>query len=562
MSKLCSKKGQIIIFCIVLLLMVANVFYWGMKKEGFYCDELYSYHFVCQTDFPFIIEDRGEETWMNSWHSSEFFQDYLTITEEEAFDIWGTYKSIERDTHPPLFYILMEIICSAFSLVFPGAFSKWCGIAINIIFFVPTILILYKLANNIMESRIYAIVTCILYGFSIGAVSTVVYIRMYMMLTLFGIIFAYINVLLWKRLWNERSGSAAGLYIALFLTTVLGIMSQYYFLIYAFFICAVIWLCALAAKKYKFMLKYTAVMALGILVSYLIWPELRYDLLAGDTAESSLASFSGSMDWSSFQEYLAMINAELFSGLGGLLLILAALIIIYALISIWWNVDHHITQKGGIQIWGERKETVKKIEFQIGSTDIIIIQISLAVFGYLFLIAKIAPFKEDRYIFNIFPLIILVLVYIAKRLLSGLKDSRRPGMIALFAMLALIAVGYISPGVRYLYEGTNKKFAVADMYSNLPAFYIHSGSSYRACGDSVYFSKALATYPVGVDGINHLSEALEQLEGVEIPQILIYVDSNIPNSDAVLEQIKQELGANELRLLFPTEYGAAYITER
>lgn len=40
-----SKKSRILIGVILFFLFSANLLYWGNRKEGFFCDELYSYHF-------------------------------------------------------------------------------------------------------------------------------------------------------------------------------------------------------------------------------------------------------------------------------------------------------------------------------------------------------------------------------------------------------------------------------------------------------------------------------------------------------------------------------------
>lgn len=561
MHKLFNKRLSTVIFCVMLAALVVNLLYWGTRKEGFFGDELYSYHFVNQTEFPYITEDRGDETWMNSWHTSDYFKDYLTVSDEEAFDLAGTYQSIRRDVHPPLYYILLKISCSAFSLIFPSVFSKWCGILLNILFFILTVPVLFKLAKYITQSDTYAMATCFLYGFGIGAVSTVVFLRMYMVFTFFCVVFTYLHTLLWKRLWAEKSDSGTTVYAALCLTTIMGILSHYYFLIYAFFISAFIWVYAVIVKKYRFAWKYALAMAIGILGSYLIWPDMINDVFTGYRGEEAFENFAGSADWSSFKEFLSLANGELFSGCGGLFLIILALALICIMISIRWKVEKHMTQEGVIRILCERREQRKKAEFQITCADIIIIQIIFAVLCYIYLISKIAPYREDRYIFNIFPMVMLMTVYAAHKLLSRLPGGRTCGMAALFVMLAVMAFGYISPGVNYLYKGTQEKIDIANLYADLPALYINNGSTFRACGDSVYFSKALATYPTTADGINTLADALIQLEGTETFRSLVYVDSTLPDQNAVAEQVRQALGVNEVRFLFRTEYSTAYIAE-
>lgn len=99
---------------IVFVLILVNAVYWSACKEGFTGDELYSYQFVSVVDYPSINADRGGETYLNRWHDSSYYTDYLTISDDEAFDISGTYQSIIEDVHPPLYYIFLEVFNSLF----------------------------------------------------------------------------------------------------------------------------------------------------------------------------------------------------------------------------------------------------------------------------------------------------------------------------------------------------------------------------------------------------------------------------------------------------------------
>lgn len=560
-EKLCSKRCRIFLQGMILCILIANVFYQGARKEGYFGDELYSYHYVNQVEYPYITENRGENTWMNSWHDASYFLDYLTITGDEAFDLAGTYQSICQDVHPPLFYMLLELSCSVFSIFFPGAFSKWCGILINILFFVLTVAVLYKLAKYLTESDFTATMVCILYGLSTGAASTVVFIRMYMVLTFCCVLFTYLNVLFWKRLWNGDKFSGAGLDTALFCSTVLGVLTHYYFFIYAFFICAFIWIYSLLVKKYRFSLKYALTMAAGILAGYLIWPDMRHDIFKGYRGTEAFDNFSGSTDWEAFREFFSIISRELFGGVGLLVLLFFILSLCCLVLAIWWRAGKYVTEEGSIHIFFEKKEKERRMEIHFTVRDIAVIQIIVTVMFYVLLISKIAPYQEDRYIFNVFPMVILGVVYIAGKIFGFLAPSRLPYVITLFIMLCFTVFGYLSTGVNYLYEGTGKKLEVVDNYPDIPVVYINNGSTFRACGDSVYFSKAKYTYPIREEGIDGLAEVLESKKETEVLQCLIYIDLAFSDVDMVLERVKEELDTENIRMLFQTEYSAVYLME-
>lgn len=562
MRKISEKKYKIILWSALLAVLIINVFYWGIQKEGYFCDEVYSYHYSNQVDFPIITEDRAEKSWQDSWHDSDFFIDYLTISEEEAFDITGVYRSAQKDNHPPVFYTLMEISCSIFSKMFPGTFSKWCGIMINIFFYILSIVVLYKLAKEVLQSDFWAIAVCILYGFSSGAVSTAVFIRMYMLYTFWSLLFAYVNALLWKRLWDRDKDTGIGLYFGLFVTAALGILSHYYFLIYAFFICVVIWGYSLWVKRYRFAVKYALVMAGSLICSYLIYPRMRYDLFSGMRGTEAFQNFKDQLDWKdAFGDFVSVVNAELFGRAGGLLIVLLCGMVIAVFILVGWNIKKNMTDQNSVRVVLEKKEKRRSMEFHVDIHDMAVIQMLFAVVFYMLLMAKIAPYQEDRYIFNIFPLIMLVVVYVARKLSVALRCSRRSEIFMVAVLFVFTVVGYMSSGVNYLYKGTEEKLQTASTYSDLPVFYINYGSTYRACADSVYFAKACYTYPTREENIDGISEAVSELEETDLSRFLVYIDLNCQDISAVIGRIEEELGTGRSRWLFDTEYSAVYIIE-
>ena len=117
----CRFQKEQIIFLFILFFQVINIIYWGTCKEGYFGDELYSYQFVCQTDYPSINANRPGQSYLNNWHFSEYYQDYFTITENEAFDFVGVYNSIKKMyTHHYIIYFInyVFIFSEVYKVVF------------------------------------------------------------------------------------------------------------------------------------------------------------------------------------------------------------------------------------------------------------------------------------------------------------------------------------------------------------------------------------------------------------------------------------------------------------
>lgn len=555
-----SKKSRILIGVILFFLFSANLLYWGNRKEGFFCDELYSYHFTSQLQYPYVVADRENGTWLNQWHSSDYFQDYLTLTEEEIFGFSGVWKTIIADVHPPFFYLLLDFSSSVFSMIFPGIFTKWSGIFVNILFFMITMYFLWKLSKEVTESDFWSVVVCALYGFSAGAVSTVVFVRMYMVFTCFAVLFTYLNALLWKAVWRKDKEEKGWIYPLLSLTAFMGIMTQYYFLIYAFFICVVIWGYSLWKRDCFFAVKYAVSMGVGIAAVCLIWPDILNDIFSGYRGEEAFGNLAAGEGWfTALPELFAVIDGELFGKGAFLLLALAVILILCRVLSVWWCVKKEMLEDGNIRILLERRSRKPELELHFTMQDIIVVQILAAVFLYIVLISKIAPYKEDRYVFPVFPMIVLLVVFFAKKLAAGMAKNITYAVCII--LLGCMMLGYLSPGVNYLYRGTKEKLNTVNMYSDLPVFYITSGSSYRACGESVYFSKAKCTYPVRGELLGIIPEALQAIDGGENSAYLFYIDLNYENQDFLVQEISSMFVGRQMSYLFDTEYSAVYMIE-
>lgn len=124
---MCKKVYRRVIFCFVWLLLFLNCFYWGSQKEGYYIDELWSYGLANSCYAPFL---QDQDDYMDHWHGSGFYMNYLTVDSGDAFSYVSVYDNQVHDVHPPLYYMLLHTVCS----LFKGNFSKWFGLSINLLF--------------------------------------------------------------------------------------------------------------------------------------------------------------------------------------------------------------------------------------------------------------------------------------------------------------------------------------------------------------------------------------------------------------------------------------------
>ena len=160
---------------LLLAILIANALYWCTRKEGFYIDELWSYGLSNGYYMPFLHQ---KENYMNNWHQPVFYEDYLMVRTDEVFSYDSVYDNQVNDVHPPFYYMLLHTVSSLCS----NRFSKWFGLLINLSFYCGSLFLLYKISGQILGKRkCVRFIPPFLYGLSIGAVSTLIYIRMYML---------------------------------------------------------------------------------------------------------------------------------------------------------------------------------------------------------------------------------------------------------------------------------------------------------------------------------------------------------------------------------------------
>ena len=104
--------------------------------------------------------------------------------------------------------------------------------------------LLYRLVTTLFGSRWNAAATVALYGLSTIGLSTMLMIRMYVLMTA-------LTVLLALQVTQLVKAPRPALYPLIGLTVFLGLMTQYYFVFYAFFLCAGYVLYALCRRDFK-----------------------------------------------------------------------------------------------------------------------------------------------------------------------------------------------------------------------------------------------------------------------------------------------------------------------
>lgn len=249
------------------------------------------------------------------WISNREFYRFAVLN--NPFDFKNVWLNQALDCHPPLFYLIIHIVSSIFS---PNL-TPWHGQIPNIIYYLLTSIMIYKLTNKLTKNYLISFVVMFIYIVNPVVLSYVAFIRMYPLVNLFAITFAYIAVDFFEieKVTNKT-------YILLSLVTTLGCLTHYYSYVIYFFICLIIGFFLLFKKKYKELIYFCISVLLGIIIALAIFPSALTHWFTNQhsvTAINNLQTSTNTLD-----RYISYINQSPFKYLT---FIIVLLIIVFSI---------------------------------------------------------------------------------------------------------------------------------------------------------------------------------------------------------------------------------------
>ena len=368
-----------------------------------------------------------------TWRYKDEALDYLAIQKEDIFNYFSVYQNQARDVHPPLFYYLVHFI----STFFYNSFTKYIIFTLNLIFFIGTLFVIKKIMESLNHKEL-VIPTMILYGASMGCISTVMFQRMYMMVTFFSILYLYFIIKFIKDDFKIKD------IFWFILTIILGFLTQYYFCIYIVLIFIILSIYLITTKKYKKWFDFFKLHIISALIGLIIYPFAIEDIFF---------SYRGIGN----SEIKTKTFIECFQYYGDQLIKLFGLqnIIYLIIISLIIAVIHNIN----------KKEIIKN--------KLNIFVIFLPIILFIIIISKIAPFLGEnytsRYMMLLFPVVCIAILYILTFLF---KDKKTIFVIAISLSLLLTINGLYNNSPVYLYKDYEKVMNLAKNNSDKYFVYV------------------------------------------------------------------------------------------
>ena len=417
--KIDNKKARIILAVIIAVSLVISTVYM-FSKQGFHEDELLTYNLANSSKQ--LNVDGG-------WNSPEDFNEYLAVSPDDRFDYAQVYENQIIDaSHPPLYYALVHTVCS----FFPGVFSKWLAYSINVLAMAGILIMLYKIGQKITGNNLYALIGAGAYALSIACITTTIYLRMYATLTFWVLAFVYMSI----KLYEKKNTVGIKDCILLVFTVLCGVLTQYYFILFAGLTGLVFLVFKIKEKCGKDLIKYIIAAVVGAGLALCIYPYIISNVLGGNRGLSSLDMSALDMItvvtyvFYKLCTYVQILAKDMFINQVWLLGLCTAAVI-------GFGIYFRFVKKVKIP---------KKAMFAVVPAVCYFIGISL-----------VSPFNSDRYVMASLPLIAMLFAFSFIRIFTLFKNQKIrlavPACILLASVTAFVTVKpYYTYGKTNLYE--------------------------------------------------------------------------------------------------------------
>ena len=508
----------IIIVAIIITIIIQTLIYVkiGIDKSYIHMDEAYSLGLASYDK----VEIQNNEDFYNTWHNKEYYEDYLTVNDDEVSNYSQVYINQKNDVHPPLYYLLLRIAMS-FSV---NHFSKWTGIVINIIIFAFITIFMYLILNILLEDKnnceIKSIILAFISSITLASLTNVTYIRMYALATLNIVIITYLHIKLYQK-YEKKTLILIGI------ASFFGSLTHYHYLFFLGILYMSTVLRFMANRENERIKGYTIPFIIAGLTSIAVFPFSIQHMFFGYRGGGGL--ISNLMDvtkWPStfmkIVEYVGVLQQYVFHNM----LFLLLLIVI------------------GIFIYRKKKNTNSKIEvskyFKI---------IYIPTMFYLVLVAASAPYIELRYLMPICSLVFIGVIYWTNQLLENIISKKKSLLVIIIVVLLIMITPFvfnIEPQVTY----SDKKEIVNELENelNVPTIYWFNSNNNRFLDDILLFSKIDESYiakdlECSSENVNKILENKDITNG-----IVVFVNEGQDN-DTILEKIKETVNLTSIRYL-------------
>ena len=491
-----QKRGVL-----VVLIIIQTVFYViiGCQKQYLHIDEAYSYGLANYDR----VEIQDNEDFYDTWHTKAYYQDYLSVQEDEMGDYTPVYENQKNDVHPPLYYLLLRIAMECHM----NQFSKWTGIIINIVLYAGITICMYLILQKLLKQPQLAMVLAFVSSMTLASLSNVVYIRMYTLSTLTILVTTYLHM----RWWENKSTKCL---VAIGISVLAGILTHYYYL---FFMASLYVLFVIKLRKErKWIGYYTVTVLLAGLLSLMIFPYSIQHMFFGYRGQGVINSLKNVPElFGSFWVHIGNLNYYAFNGLLGCIAIALVGIILYK----------KIDRKSDVAFTKREKELLQILYVP-------------AIF-YFLMAAMGSPWRVLRYIVPVCGLLFVIVIYCLYKQLRTVVSEKMSYilfMILFGLMIITPCIFHMEPEL--LYRDRKEIVQTVTDKHDIPTIYFYQPQGCSFLDDILLFSILDESYiakdtPCTTENIKGILQNKDTSQG-----IFVLINKG-QEEDTILETVKE-----------------------
>lgn len=476
-----NTKFKVILLIIIAVNLAGIIYCFTVKKEGWHSDEVWSYGFANSYYKAHVYQNAdGELDNIDEWVNSKVLNDYIEVNDGERFAFGSVYNNQIKDLSPPLHSMILHAICS----LFPNTFSWWYSFSINIIAFIICMVFLYKTAT-VMKNEQLGLVCCILYGISMAARDTYIYLRMYAMCTAMSMILfynmtAYISKFRNKKVLNKNL-------VAVFITSFLMFLTHYYMIPWVGFITLGACVILFSKKEIKRALAYGCSQLISLIMALLAFPSVinvfvGHQTNVNDTAKAALdyklpAKMKILANFISYKLYgihISVYNNFIWLKVG-VFIIVGLIILLIPLVYLLR--DTHLVKKIFALLRCLRDKfiewfiNVNKLYFVI---FIVVILQMLVVAGTSQVVNM--GWHEGRYIMYLYPFVTLFFSGMAYSIIAKIKKKKIKFIITicLVTLICIVNLFFRKIDTRYYFENNTEGVSLEKVVKNKDCIFVSS----------------------------------------------------------------------------------------
>lgn len=476
-------RYELILVVIIAASLLSILYCFAFKKEGWHSDEVWSYGFANSYYKAHIHRDvDGNLDNINEWVSSKTLNDYVEVNDGERFSFDSVYNNQINDLSPPLHSMVLHAICS----IFPNTFSWWYSFIINIISFILCMIYLYKTAV-VMKNEKIGIVCCILYGVSLAARDTYVYLRMYAMCTAMLMILFYNMVVYIMN--SDHNKTINKNLVGILVVSFLMFLTHYYMIPMVGLITLGACVILMFRKKIKKAIVYGSTQLVSLLISFAVFPSVLNMFLSHQEQVDNAVAMS--LDYKlpvKIKVLIGFITYKLYGihiyALTDLSWIKIVILIVLCILVFISPVLFLIRKTKYMDIITNRmKHLGSGLINWIRNVNKIYFLIIFVVLAQIVVVALTSQMNymgwdEGRYIMYLYPLVTLLVVSAAYAILCKI-EKRRIRKICIYAViLAVLLVNYfvrISDD-HYYYKQNIQGEALQKVVKNKKCIFVSKGN--------------------------------------------------------------------------------------